>query len=570
MFSAERHFARLEAAETEGVHEALDEMNIGFGRIPSPKLHTTWNATEALQFENMVLQNTDNTIIEARALLNQWIVDSPLDGTADDMSQKIISDIRHSGCDPDDNYHSLREAVEDAFPGGCGKVPVTCQLTMFIAQLTVSEQACQSSSPRYDTRHEKVKQRRELMHQHQVRELEERLSQKRERRAIALQHTMAVHNAVTKRYERQRINREAAILAAAAKAKERMFAQRSVKLQTQPIQIMDEQNGETSEPDGHCSLDSGTAGVNDDLSEEPCEEVVTTNTSHLLDRQRSEAEASKCKALMAAREKAENLWNMKKLQALRVRIKLQELSCVNTLNCVNCRVVTLLAAEKSFLACLAYRTKTELQEAEARLRMEQAANIKALRHWRACLLSKSFLAWTCFVRKEAEDRAVRRKHEERARRMREFLAQVTTLQLEEEAHSIPSRAPPPEDAIKNVSTEKEADGEMPAVAATASDAVSPRVGGNDLGDETAPNRNGVSGGNTKRSDRPPILNVGTRENTSAPRSKPLRTPQDEKLIRQMEQREAERKERRRLLEERKRRRESEIQVRKESPIVGDV
>ncbi|KAI8995063.1 hypothetical protein BC832DRAFT_596186 [Gaertneriomyces semiglobifer] len=550
MFSAERHFARLEAAETDGLQEALDEMNSGIGGIASPKLRTAWSATEALQFENIVLQNTDNTIIEARALLNQWIVDSPLDGTADDMSKQIISDIRHSESDPANGYHSLREAVEDAFAGGRGK-------------------ACQSSLPRYDTRHEKVKQRRELMHQHQVRELEERLSQKRERRATALQHTMAVHNAVTKRYERQRLNREAAILAAAAKAKERMFAQRSAKLQTQPKQIMDEQNGESSEPDGHRFLDGGTAGVNDDLSEEPSEEAVTTNTSNPLDQQRSETEASKCKALTAAREKAENMWNIKKLQALR-RLWTAWLGHATAGKSARERFQLLRYWRLKNRVWRTWRTAQrrrehdrELQEAEARLRMEQAANIKALRHWRACLLSKSFLAWTCFVRKEAEDRALRRKHEERARRMQEFLAQVATLQLEEEAQPIPSRAPPPEDAIKNKSTEKVVDDEMPAVAAPTSEAVSPRVRDNDLDDLKALNRKGASGGNTRHSDRPPVLNGGTRGTTSTTRNKPLRTPQDEKLIRQMEQREAERKERRRLLEERKRRREQEIQERRE-------
>ncbi|KAJ3279647.1 hypothetical protein HK104_001270 [Borealophlyctis nickersoniae] len=157
MFSAERHKMRVAEEKTCNV----------------------WGA-EALQFENIVMENKDDAMVEARTLLRQWVDNAEAKGvsSANDASHRIRADLGlESHLEPEETASRAASTrhIKDLLSDVVGRGGVGLS--------TIKDVPTRDPRVAMEARQKLVRERRELLEKERRKELEKRLKDKQQRLA---------------------------------------------------------------------------------------------------------------------------------------------------------------------------------------------------------------------------------------------------------------------------------------------------------------------------------------------------------------------------------------------------
>ncbi|KAI8823527.1 uncharacterized protein EV422DRAFT_618381 [Fimicolochytrium jonesii] len=490
-FSADRHFARTAAlaAEPEIIAPVPDYGSIfpqfsrdddaptGSSRALNQYLRngqsdrSAWNATESLALENMVMENTNDVMVEARALLEHWVtsaasVDSRLSVNAD-ASASIRGKITYGG-DGGVTYddaaaraanleqqlcaategRQVRAIVQEAVRDGCVK------------SIGVSPQSHKHpDDPRaaLQERQDLVRERREKQRQQKVLEVERKLADKQSK---------MLHRMQTKGIERLR-NKDIAPIPPAPKEKcERWKMEIAVRAARVALE---ETLGEKLRPKSRArrrdeeGMEKMSLALVDDLlanddAATRAPNASTANTSrthparsrkengdHTLIHQKHSAhnipnevenseekkrQEMKQKRLEYGRWRADELYSLKRLKMLKTFLAAWcQLVVDHQRSFQQCQIVRrwrlLNGMWQAWKAARRARVHKRAAEEFARqLKHAQETATMAANFHASRQKSKAFLAWAAWARMEKEARTLRRQHEERAKQMKELLLKV--------------------------------------------------------------------------------------------------------------------------------------------------
>ncbi|KXS14246.1 hypothetical protein M427DRAFT_33195 [Gonapodya prolifera JEL478] len=385
----------------------------GYGRDGDSNMVDFLPAEAGLRFSNMVLQNTDPVMVEARGLISSWLEDaiaapnSPSPITTRGNPRKPAS---FSGM-----VLRLKEEVEREFDIGKGdarRIHDVVEAAVGDGVKTLSTTQGRAPCPTQDLRvsieaRQKLaaERRRRLALERQV-EVESRM-RAREDRMRQERYTMELEVARIREETRlaEQTRQEAA--QRAAEADVNLAIRRVNELQTakRPLRppVTAKKGTHVRDP-GHRTLRKDVLVQkegSDNLPRNPLPESQDPGSyPESLERNRK---------LEKSRAKAEELFAVHNLRRLRAISSFRRLSSA---------FHTWSRSRKSRVG------ERDALNAARIAREEAEKEVRALRAWRFSALGKSFSGWREWLRVEKEERELRRQHSERAARIQAFLRQV--------------------------------------------------------------------------------------------------------------------------------------------------
>ncbi|TPX65959.1 hypothetical protein SpCBS45565_g04826 [Spizellomyces sp. 'palustris'] len=559
-FSAARHHARTSSAFTS-----------------KPSL-TPSNAAEALQFSNLVMENEDDVMIEARALLTQWVSNPALPEPSDDASNCIklnlnlgaFMSLEEKLCGASDRK-AVREVVEEVV--GCGNTKGSA-LYARTHQSSISPYSRHSET---QNRHALARERREQHHKHRLQALERQIESKQQKLLSSLRQKH-VERVRPKPSKIDQWKMDIALRAARAALDEDMGRERSDKpygsrnedFERARDRVVDEEYARmrtTADVLTIADVETGAVEVeNTELNDN--EAQLKTESQKEDEKRRNEVIERR---LAESRARAEELFSVRRLKALKVhfsswcalvttyRKQVQQFQVITTWRQLNRSFATWRKRRQS---CIAKREAQALQEA---LQKSHENQLKAVRFQRSTILSKVVLGWLGWTRLQREAKRLRRQHEERAKRMKEVLERLERRQRVE--------AEIEERRVDKVLEGLDASASGEILSHDESKDVSATMDGEDMNkgstasmeEPEAPNpapteeNKGVCA--AALNDLPKELTV--RHKAPSPKKpRSIRTARDQKWIAEMEKRDAERRDRRQQLEQRRKERQEALEAKK--------
>ncbi|KAJ3022557.1 hypothetical protein HKX48_005875 [Thoreauomyces humboldtii] len=450
-FSADRHHARLAQSgwgENGGVKEA-------------------WNASEAMVFESIVTESTDEAMIEARALLTHWMSNAETKNSAgDDASTTFRTRLREA--DANDLEERLcaatqrgqiREIVQDAVQDGVVK-SVHIDTTRLHPDSRTTIAARQALA----------RERRESTRRIRAEELEAKAALKQQKLVEGLQRktvgrTRARGSGVL---GEDSWKMDLAVRAARAAIEGEMERKKALRLGKQHKGLRQCRESVVDE-EYRRILEDEAYGRYDNI--EPSKLPTTTSAqqttkvphpvspSEAFDRALKFEEDKKEKLqrerrlefIEAGYQSAEKMYAIWRLKTLQARISawknavLQEKEVLDRFQKMETRKLDVAAMAPgskvptvtavgtcSVFINKSYHTDAFTCRAAAELAQQlkraQETALQALRFQRATILSKVFVGWMGWARTEREERKLRVRHEQRAARMKEMLAKLEEKQ----------------------------------------------------------------------------------------------------------------------------------------------
>ncbi|KAJ3185005.1 hypothetical protein HDU87_002571 [Geranomyces variabilis] len=537
-FSADRHHARVSAQAW-----AAPGNNSG---------KEAWNATEALVFENIVAESTDEVMIEARALLTNWMSNVETNGAGDDASGPIRGHL-HEDDDLENRLCAatqrgqVKEIVEDALQFGAGKT----------AYLAVRPPSTDAAATTTKARHALAQERRENARRARADEVERRIALKQAKALEGLQKKKEIRARNPAALDPNAWKMDVAVRAARAAIDEELARKREAQISVRQKEVqkltdsvVDEEYsrirsssraGNRVRPTPSACATPIPPTIDEDPAPAPAgpTEVDIKFLAAVEDEARRakerREEATRVK-LEKAHARAEALYSIARLKTLKAHVSawhkrvcdqkdvMEELQVASRWRLLN-RAMQVWADARR-------RRESHRAAAEVarQLKHAQETALRAVRFHRATLLSKAFVGWTAWTRIEQETRRTRIQHEERAARMKEVLSRLTKKQ----------------ELIEHVNEKR-----VQGILVEATDARNPTVEGP---------QNHVQP--TEQTTAPPTaVSTDDKDPETAPTAVepeqpkverkargPLRTARDQQLITEMEKRQQERQERRAALQ----------------------
>ncbi|KAJ3148722.1 hypothetical protein HDU89_004572 [Geranomyces variabilis] len=538
-FSADRHHARVSA-------QAWAAPGIDSGK-------EAWNATEALVFENIVAESTDEVMIEARALLRNWMSSVETNGAGDDASGPIRGRLHE-----DDDLESplcaatqrgqVKEIVEDALQFGAGKT----------AHLAVRRPSADAAATTTKARHALAQERRENARRARADEVERRIALKQAKALQELQKKKEIRARNPAALDSNAWKMDVAVRAARAaideelaRKREALISARQKEVQKLTDSVVDEEYtqirsssraGNGMKPTPSVCATPIPAAIPEDPVPAPAGptevdikfQAAVEEEARRAKERREEAKRLK---LEKAHARAEALYSIARLKTLKAHVSawhkrvcdqkdvMEELQVASRWRLLN-RTMQAWADARRRPARI-YRAAAEVAR---QLKHAQETALRAVRFHRATLLSKAFVGWTAWTRIEQETRRTRIQHEERAARMKEVLSRLTKKQ----------------ELIEHVNEKR-----VQAILVEATEAPGPTV---ELAEghaqPTEPTTASTIAVSTDNKDAEKAQAVAEPEPSKVKRKPrgPYRTARDQQLITEMEKRQQERQERRAALQ----------------------
>ncbi|KAJ3416610.1 hypothetical protein HDV05_000892 [Chytridiales sp. JEL 0842] len=355
-------------------------------------------SADVLQFENMVMENQDEVMVEARKLLNQWIENTA--STSDDDASNLL-DFNSNPLRPNPSSKRIRDPIHDLITS------------------TVQDSIMSSTSK--DSSHfAKVKDPQLLMSARQALARQRRQEQERQRR-------LEIENKIREKQER---------LKTEEKVEERRRKdvvgkwEVEVGVKMLRMEVEDMKRG-IMEIRPHIL----SSKVDLTKSREECvEEKVTTTVAEpkppIEEEHIPQKRTSKPRPSPASLLKAEELYQFHRLRTLRpifstwVQLQTQTQLRLQSF----CKLRAWKTTSSLFLRWTSNKSKRECkreaERIEKELKRDRDSNLKAERHFKKTLVSKVFLGWWGWAKMEAEEKILRRQHQERSKRIREFISNL--------------------------------------------------------------------------------------------------------------------------------------------------
>ncbi|KAJ3157462.1 hypothetical protein HDU86_003354 [Geranomyces michiganensis] len=490
-----------------------------------------WNATEALVFENIVAESTDEVMIEARALLTNWMSNVDMSGAGDDASGPIRGRL-HEDDDLENRLCAatqrgqVKEIVEDALMFGAGKTALLC----------VPRPSNDAGATATKARHALAQERRENARRARADEVERKIALKQSKALEALQKKKEVRARNPSALDPDAWKMDVAVRAARAAIDEEMARKREAHISARQKEV---QNFTDSVVEDEYTRIRSVSNERPARNPDGPTEVDIKFQAAVEDearRAKERREEAKRVKLEKAHVRAETLYSIARLKLLKAhtsawyklvcdqKIVMEELQVASRWRLLNC-------ALRAWVDALRRRESHRAAAEVARqLKHAQETTLRAVRFHRATLLSKAFVGWTAWTRIEQETRRTRIQHEERAARMKEVLARLAKKQ-ELNEHVNEKRV----EAIMGRPTEAH------GLAAEKTKDQSQSI-------ETTTSPTVTVAADSTLTETPPVVGEpGASKVKRIPRG-PIRTARDQQLITDMVKRQQERQERRAALQ----------------------
>ncbi|KAI9103740.1 hypothetical protein DFS34DRAFT_605638 [Phlyctochytrium arcticum] len=571
------------------------------GTTPADKLH----------FTNLVLENDDDIMVEARALLEDWTSNPHPPRAMDDASSpiKIASGLS--------DYQSLEEKMEAAQERESLKALLGLPHTdTFMSSSSKSKHPSVFPPPppssssslsrigninKTQDRHLLAQTRREMSHRSKSQHLERQLEQKQQRMIISLQarrEQVQISGAGGTRHEPSRkldVAIRAARLALAQDAvtvmasprtsgvgSHRIGQSKSTK-QMQDQVINDAYRQLTQNPTSNVLPASHLIWKNNvpvkidhKVLDPPFNKQALSEDEGDGEQDLSEHDGERDERRTLQMIKVEEMANVKRLKNLKKPFSGWRALIIKTEGVVErFQVISTWRDQSRVFAKWLSRTRRAISHREtlalaAEHQRQQEALVRAIRYARGMALSKAFMGWTRWVRGEKEARRVKEMHEERKRRMEE------ALKRREEAAAAAEMERFERESVKAAAVQINAQGPAPcqvtqpmpaSETSTVTSPLAPPAPNkpdsppttNEVTDITHPAPIPAGATTTSHELHEPTSKCGPSQ--SKPR-RPIRTQRDMELIHQMEQRDAGRRNRRLALEQKKQERLEAIEAKK--------
>ncbi|KNC99598.1 uncharacterized protein SPPG_09237 [Spizellomyces punctatus DAOM BR117] len=524
------------------------------------------------------MENEDDVMIEARALLTQWVSNPAPPEPSDDASNRIklnlnlgaFMSLEEKLCGASDRK-AVREVVEEVV--GYGDIRGSA-LYSRTHQGSISPYSRHSET---QTRHALARERREQHHKHRIQALERQIESKQQKLLSSLRQKH-VERARPKHSKIDQWKMDIALRAARAALDEDMGRKRSDKpygprnedFERARELVVDEEYAKmrtTADVPTISDVETGKVKVEKtDLNDS--EAQLKTESQKEDEKRRNEIIERK---LAQSRARADELFSVRRLKALKVhfsswcalvttyRKQVQQFQVITTWRHLNRSFATWRKLKQS---CIAKREAQALQEA---LQKSHENQLKAVRFQRSTILSKVVLAWLGWTRLQREAKRLRRQHEERAKRMKEALERLERRQRVE--------AEIEERRVGKVLERLDASTSGESLSNDDSKDMNAIIDGEDVNKGPATNveepkaptpapteENKVACASTLNDS--PKQSTIRRKAPSPQKPRRIRTAQDQKWIAEMEKRDAERRDRRQQLEQRRKERQEALEAKK--------
>ncbi|KAJ3322774.1 hypothetical protein HDU76_013799 [Blyttiomyces sp. JEL0837] len=418
LFSAERHYAKVAAAAAEEEQREREQMRIADGQQQYRERNVWGGSTDILQFENMVMENRDEVMVEARSLLQAWVENN---NTApnDDVSSRVS--LIPPGSHPERNNYQiptsksgtgLIDNVSDRLIKPEDRQRVVTLLEEILGDnrsQRISRDATATKPPFPQTqdnritiaaRQQLVRERRELQDRQRKYEIENRILETR------------------KRLDDERRRREVEGL-----RKVKAFEKRVMEFSSSSACVVDKGSDVGR-------LKKVMDGVQ--RMEKFQKEVAGEEHSRIVREELEKKRREKEKKLKIGYVTAEELYFIKIVKCMRPyfntwrdiiidhNTNLRSLKNVKSFRDINRFWIIWRKSKKR------REGQRHAEEMDRLIRTQHEYHMRAMRHYRMNWLSKVFLVWRGWSRLQVEERKLKKQHEERKRKMQEFLDAVAT------------------------------------------------------------------------------------------------------------------------------------------------
>ncbi|KAJ3053408.1 hypothetical protein HK097_004352 [Rhizophlyctis rosea] len=369
----------------------------------------------------MVLENTDDAMVEARTLLRQWVEQAPDTAltiptdASSQLSQNLAlfpSEDRLATQRSKTHIKNLiREAVDSDSPSTKPTKPLA---TTQDPRITMQ------------ARQNLARERRELMEKKRMIERESKIRDREDRMAFELRRR-ELEESRTQRKVKEKWMMDVAVRTAKMDLERRLEGRKGGEKGFGGLV-----GEKPSDPE---PLNNGSQQKDEDSSKNHAEQPTQEDESIIRAREARAAKAEEMylKGRFKSLKKHFNAWS-KTVSDTRLRI-----GKFHVIKSFRLQTRTISLWRRNHQKRVAKREALALQ---TRLKQDQERLLRALRFSRSTTMSKAFVSWWGWSRTQREERLLKKQHEDRAKQMRIFLSRLEAKRMRDTESSKPVEEPP--------------------------------------------------------------------------------------------------------------------------------